>query len=73
MEVNDFFFAVGADPQGYEDRAFLGSEARFAFDHQAVQDEDLVVIGQFSAVIGLDGGIELLGDAADGGGTDGLA
>ncbi len=69
-EVDDFLFAIEADSQGYEDGAFLGTQAGLAFDDQAVEDEDLVVVGEFSSVVGLDRRIELLGDPADRRGAD---
>ena len=45
VEVDDFLFAVLADSQGHEDGAFLSPQAGLAFEHQAVEDEDLVMAG----------------------------
>jgi len=68
-EINNLLSAVGADAQSDQDGPFLGSQACFPFEDDAIQDQDFIVLGEVALMIGGHGCIELGRDAAHGGGA----
>ncbi|HIK12489.1 MAG TPA: hypothetical protein IGS52_19895 [Oscillatoriaceae cyanobacterium M33_DOE_052] len=72
-KVNNFLFAIGSDPQGYQHSALLSPGSGLVFEDHAIEDQDLILILKGPSMIGIDCGIQLFGHSADRLGTEGFS
>ena len=70
MEVDDLLLAVGADAERHQHRPFESAGAGLAGQHHAVEHERLVGRGERACMEGGAGGVQGLGNPADGSGRD---